>query len=61
MSSKWIPMYNNSLKNFYKEDTDKNTSFKKFLNFLSIQRMPYEKVKKNNMSATERKNLSIEE
>lgn len=62
MSKKWIPMYNNSLENFNEEkNKDKNTSFKKFLNYLSIQRMPYEKVKHNNISITERKKLLSEE
>lgn len=58
MSKKWIPMYNNSLENFKEEDKDKNTSYKKFLNYLSIKRMPYEKVKRNNMSAQEHKDIS---
>ena len=47
MSKKWVSVYNNSLENFNSNDT---SSFKKFLTYLSIMRMPYEKPKKNAVS-----------
>ena len=53
MSKKWISMYNNSLENFKEEE--KNTSYKKFLKYLSIQRMPYEKVKRTYITDQELK------